>query len=54
MHIAKNCLHYPSLKNLEFLKQYNYLQIFYSFVWLKKISTMNSKTIKKLYFLVQM
>ncbi len=35
-HIAKNCLHYPSLKNLEFLKQYNYLQIFYSFVWLKK------------------
>ncbi len=24
MHIAKNCLHYPSLKNLDFLKQYNY------------------------------
>jgi hypothetical protein len=28
MHIAKNCLHYPSLKNLDFLKQYNYLQLY--------------------------
>ncbi len=28
MHIAKNCLHYPSLKNLNFLKQYNYLQFY--------------------------
>jgi hypothetical protein len=23
MHIAKNCLHYPSLKDMDFLKQYN-------------------------------
>ncbi len=36
MHIAKNCLHYPSLKNLDFLKQDNCLQTLYSFVWLKK------------------
>jgi hypothetical protein len=28
MHIAKNCLHYPSLKNLDFFKQYNYLQLY--------------------------
>ncbi len=28
MHIVKNCLHYPSLKNLNFLKQYNYLQLY--------------------------
>jgi hypothetical protein len=28
MHIAKTCLHYPSLKNLDFLKQYNYLQLY--------------------------
>ncbi len=28
MHIAKNCLHYPSLKKLDFLKQYNYIVIF--------------------------
>jgi len=28
MHIAKNYLHYPSLKNLDFLKQYNYLQLY--------------------------
>ncbi len=28
MHIAKNCLHYWSLRNLDFLKQYDYLQLY--------------------------
>jgi hypothetical protein len=27
MHIAKNCLLYPSLSFFHFLKQYNYLQL---------------------------
>jgi hypothetical protein len=33
--IAKNCLYYPSLKNLDFLKQYNYLQL-YIHLYVKK------------------
>jgi hypothetical protein len=28
MHIAKNYVHHPSLKNLDFLKQYKYLQLY--------------------------
>ncbi len=28
MHIAKNYLHYSSLENLDFLKQYDYLQFY--------------------------
>ncbi len=35
--IAKNCLHYSNLENLDFLKQYDYLQ-FYIHCRLKKYS----------------
>ncbi len=28
MHIAKNCLHYSSLEIVDFLKQYDYLQLY--------------------------
>jgi hypothetical protein len=54
MHIAKNCIHYSSLENLDFLKQYDYYLQQWNYSFNLYISTMNFKRIKNIYFFVQM